>query len=88
MTVYDGKYCDFCCSSIVGGQRWVRQKIYNPNLDGRNANYHHYHAEPFAGESESCWEKHQMEQETAQTTPVPLRGHSERLENKHVLVFI
>jgi hypothetical protein len=65
MIVYDVKYCDYCRSSIASGQRWVRQKIYNPRLDGHDTTYHHYHAEPFAGQSESCWEKRQMERETA-----------------------
>ena len=27
-----------------------------------------YHSEPFTGQEESCWEKHQMEQEIARTT--------------------
>jgi hypothetical protein len=35
--------------------------------------YHRYHAEPSAGQEESCWEKHQMEEEIARTKPTPLR---------------
>jgi hypothetical protein len=58
------KICDYCRSSIFDGQRWVRQKIYNPQPDGSPA-YRHYHAEPFPGQNESCWEKHQMERELA-----------------------
>ncbi len=65
MSVYNVKYCNYCRASIVDGQRWVRQKLYDPNPDRRDANYHHYHAEPFAGQSESCWEKHQLEREVA-----------------------
>jgi hypothetical protein len=65
MNLYDVKHCDYCRSSIVEGQRWVRQKIYNPGLDSQETRYHHYHAEPFAGQSESCWEKHEMEREIA-----------------------
>ena len=65
MTVCAVKYCDYCRASIDGDQRWVREKIYNPRLDGGDANYRHYHAEPFAGQDESCWEKHQMEREMA-----------------------
>ena len=60
--------CEYCRSSIVPGQRWVRQKIYDPALNGREPRYRRYHAEPFAGQSESCWEKHQMEQEPTRTT--------------------
>jgi len=57
--------CGYCKSSIVSGQRWVREKIYDPALNGLEPGYHRYHAEPFAGQEESCWEKHQMEQEPA-----------------------
>ena len=60
--------CAHCQSPIVAGQRWVREKIYDRALDGRAANYVRYHSEPFTGEEESCWEKHQMEQEIARTT--------------------
>jgi len=88
MFVCCARQCAYCRSSIVSGQRWVREKIYDPALNGRDPSYHRYHAEPFAGQEGSCWEKHQMEQEMAQTTPTPPRGQSEQLENKHVLVFI
>lgn len=60
--------CAYCQSSIGPGQRWVRQKIYDPTLNGREPRYHRYHAEPFAGQKESCWEKHQMDQEFTRTT--------------------
>jgi hypothetical protein len=53
--------CDCCHSPIASGQRWVRQKIYDPALNGRDPSYHHYHAEPFAGQETSCWEKHLIE---------------------------
>ena len=56
--------CNYCRSSIIAGQRWVREKIYAPELDGRNPGYHHYHAEPFVAEEGSCWEKHQLARET------------------------
>jgi hypothetical protein len=59
------KRCAYCQSAILSEQRWVRQKIYDPTLDGRGATYRCYHAEPFAGEELSCWEKHQVEQEIA-----------------------
>jgi hypothetical protein len=53
--------CAYCHTPIVSGQRWVREKIYDPALNGRDPSYHRYHAEPFAGQDASCWEKHQME---------------------------
>ena len=60
--------CDYCESPIVSGQRWVREKIYDPQLNGRDPSYHRYHSEPFATQEGSCWEKHQMEREIARTT--------------------
>jgi hypothetical protein len=60
--------CGYCRSSIVSGQRWVREKIYDAALNGRNPSYHCYHAEPFEGQEESCWEKHEMEREMVRTT--------------------
>src|SRR5882724_7335095 len=73
--------CDYCRSSIVSGQRWVREKIYDPALNGRDPSYHCYHAEPFAGQEGSCWEKHEIEREIARTTArAAYRGHSEQLE--------
>ena len=44
-----------------------REKIYDPTLNGLDPSYHRYHAEPFAGQEASCWEKHQMELEIART---------------------
>jgi hypothetical protein len=67
MIVCCANQCAYCRSSIVSGQRWVREKIYDPALNGRDASYHRYHAEPFAGQAGSCWEKHQMEQEIARS---------------------
>jgi hypothetical protein len=63
MIVYRAKQCEYCRSSIVSGQRWVRKKIYDPTLNGRDPSYHYYHAEPFAAQEGSCWEKHEMERE-------------------------
>jgi hypothetical protein len=68
MICYSLKYCDYCRSSVAAGQRWVREKIYNPRLDSRDWAYHHYHAELFDGEEGSCWEKHQLEKEIARTS--------------------
>jgi hypothetical protein len=59
--------CAYCQSPILSGERWVREKIYNPALDSRDPSYRRYHAEPFAGEDASCWEKHQMEAVIRQT---------------------
>jgi hypothetical protein len=59
------KHCDYCRSSISEGQRWVRQKVYNPRPDVQEIGYLHYHAEPFDGESESCWEKYELQREIA-----------------------
>ena len=57
--------CAYCRSPIASGQRWVRQKIYEPGYLKGGPHYLRYHAEPFAGEVMSCWEKHQMQQEIA-----------------------
>jgi hypothetical protein len=61
MTVCCVNQCAYCHSEIESGQRWVREKIYDPTLNGRDPSYDRYHAEPFAGQEASCWEKHQME---------------------------
>ena len=60
--------CAYCRSPIVSGQRWVREKIYEPTLVGRDARYRRYHADLFAGEEVSCWEKHQIEEDIVRTT--------------------
>ena len=60
MIVSCATQCAYCHSPIVSEQRWVREKIYDPALNGRDPSYHHYHAEPFTGQEASCWEKHQM----------------------------
>ena len=54
-----------CCRSLIAlGQRWVREKIYEPPTDN-GPHYRRYHADLFVDEELSCWEKHQMELETA-----------------------
>jgi len=55
--------CAYCRSSIVSGQRWIREKIYEPALNGRDPSYHCFHAERLAEQGGSCWEKHEMERE-------------------------
>jgi hypothetical protein len=43
----------------------VREKIYEP-FTANGPHYQRYHADLFAGDELSCWEKHQMEREIAQ----------------------
>jgi hypothetical protein len=57
--------CAYCRSQIAAGERWVREKIYEPALSGDGPRYHRYHADLFSGADMSCWEKHQMAQEVA-----------------------
>jgi hypothetical protein len=42
--------------------------------NGHEPIYQRYHAEVFAGETLSCWEKHQMDQETARISRTALRA--------------
>jgi hypothetical protein len=67
MIVCSGNPCAYCRSPILPGQRWVREKIYDPALKGHDASYQRYHATLFAGQEGSCWEKHQMEWEIIRT---------------------
>jgi hypothetical protein len=68
MSVCDGHECGYCGRSIAFGQRWVREKIYDSAPQNRREpEYQRYHAEVFAGEELSCWEKHQLQQEMART---------------------
>jgi hypothetical protein len=39
MVVYCANQCAYCGSSIVPGQRWVREKIHDPSRNGGNASY-------------------------------------------------
>jgi hypothetical protein len=50
MIGYDVRICDYCECSIGAGQRWVREKIYDPRPTSRDAAYRHFHAEVFGGE--------------------------------------
>jgi hypothetical protein len=68
MSINFPKKCAYCASSIEAEQRWVRQKVHDPSFMGQDPTYHHYHVELFIGEELSCWEKHQMESETARIT--------------------
>jgi hypothetical protein len=60
--------CAYCGSPIEPEQRWVRVKIYDPALKDRAPSYRRFHAEPFAGQHECCWEKHQLDLELSRTT--------------------
>jgi hypothetical protein len=74
MIVCLANQCDYCRSSIVSGQRWVREKIYDPALDGRDPSFRRYHSEIVAEQELSCWEKHQMEREIARITAYAAQG--------------
>ena len=56
--------CGHCRSLIISGQRWVREKIYETSTDN-DPQYRRYHADLLFDGELSCWEKHQMELETA-----------------------
>jgi hypothetical protein len=57
--------CAHCAAEIVAGERWVREKVYEPALAGREPRYRRYHAELFDGQELSCWERHLLQQGSA-----------------------
>jgi len=65
MIRYNARFCDYCQSSILAGHRWVREKIYDPQCGNQKPAYRYFHAEPFGGQEESCWEKRQLQREIA-----------------------
>ena len=67
MVGYEVRFCNYCRQSIVVGQRWVREKLYDPRCTGEDATYRHFHVEPFESQEVSCWERHLMEREIART---------------------
>jgi hypothetical protein len=67
MSIGDPYECSYCRSQIAAGQRWVRVKIYESAYTAGGPHYLRYHADLFAKEGVSCWEKHQMELEIART---------------------
>jgi hypothetical protein len=73
MAAYDTNECGYCRFSMAPGQRWVREKVY-ASTPQNGPIYQRYHAEVFAGEALSCWEKHQMDQETARISRMALRA--------------
>lgn len=57
------------------GQRWVREKIYEPPRPNQVPAYRHFHAEPLEAQDLSCWERYWMERELARTAlPVGQAG--------------
>lgn len=72
-TVIASHQCVYCRAPIVSGQRWVREKIYEPSTDN-GPHYRRYHADLFFAEELSCWEKHQMELDITRTarTAIPI----------------
>ena len=60
--------CAYCGSPIEEGQRWVREKIFEPAFAGLDPTYLRYHAELFAGQELSCWEKHEMKTDNFRIT--------------------
>lgn len=57
MIIHVVRCCNYCHAPIAGGQRWVRQKVYKPSSNSEDPSHRHYHADLFAGQTESCWEK-------------------------------
>jgi hypothetical protein len=60
--------CAHCGSPIEEGQRWVREKLFEPAFTGLDPTYLRYHVELFAGNKLSCWENHLMELENTRIT--------------------
>ena len=61
----NARRCEYCQSPIETGQRWVREKIYDPQSTNEHPAYGHFHAEPPGGLELSCWEKHELQREMA-----------------------
>jgi hypothetical protein len=57
--------CAHCAAEIEAGQRWVREKVYEPALAGREPRYRRYHAELFDGQKLSCWETRLLQLDSA-----------------------
>jgi hypothetical protein len=57
--------CAHCAAEIVKEQRWVRERIYEAAVVGRESRYRRYHAELFDGQTLSCWEKHLLQLDRA-----------------------
>jgi hypothetical protein len=61
MVASHANICAHCGAEIGAGQRWVREKVYEPAFAGREPQYHRYHAELFDGQELSCWERHLLQ---------------------------
>lgn len=70
MIAYNARFCGHCQSSILAGQRWVREKIFDPRSRDQDLAYRYFHVEPFDGQETSCWEKQQLEREIARAATV------------------
>jgi hypothetical protein len=57
--------CAHCTTEIEAGQRWVREKVYEPALTGCVPRYSRYHSELFEGQELSCWERHLLQLDSA-----------------------
>ena len=58
MVARHANICTHCGAEIETGQRWVREKVYEAALAGRQPQYRRYHAELSDGQELSCWERH------------------------------
>ena len=58
MVATHANICTHCGAEIETGQRWVREKVYEAALAGRQPQYRRYHAEVSDGQELSCWERH------------------------------
>jgi hypothetical protein len=58
MVASHANICTHCGAEIETGQRWVREKVYEAALAGRQPQYRRYHAELSDGQELSCWENH------------------------------
>ena len=68
MLICDPQECAYCRAPIRSDERWVREKIYEPTHAHHTPRYCRYHADLFAEEALSCWEKHLNEKDIARTT--------------------
>ena len=64
MSSYISGQCSYCRAWIATGERWVREKVFGTEFAGGGVAYEWYHADVFAGQERSCWEKHELERET------------------------
>ena len=63
VTICINNICAHCGAEIEEGQRWVREKVFEHALPGREPRYRRYHAELFDGQELCCWEKHLLQRD-------------------------